>query len=142
MQALYAWTETNDMRSTLTRSPLFRRLIGSAFAVGLAATLGGCLGYDGEVQHGYVVDAQTLAQVKPGMSKENTLKVMGTPSTTSTVGGDAWYYISQKTEAKLQFMKPRAKREKGGVAPALPDRSVAMRLSAPGWRAAAARRCW
>jgi len=95
------------MRSRLTRSPLSRRLIGSAFVVGLAATLGGCLGYDGEVQHGYVVDAQTLAQVKPGMSKENTLKVMCTPSTTSTVGGDAWYYISQKTEAKLQFMKPQ-----------------------------------
>lgn len=95
------------MRSTLTRGLISRRLIGVALAAGLAATLGGCLGYDGEVQHGYVVDAQTLAQVKTGTSKESTLKVMGTPSTTSTVGGDAWYYISQKTDAKMQFMKPQ-----------------------------------
>ena len=28
---------------------------------------------------------------------------MAPPSTTSTVGGDAWYYISQKTERKLAF---------------------------------------
>ena len=94
------------MRSIWTRQPFSRRLIGATFAAGLAATLGGCLGYDGEVQHGYVVDAPTLAQVKSGTTKENTLKIMGTPSTTSTVGGDAWYYISQKTDAKLQFMKP------------------------------------
>ena len=29
---------------------------------------------------------------------------MGTPSTTSTVGGDAWYYIGQKMHRALAFM--------------------------------------
>ena len=29
---------------------------------------------------------------------------MGTPSTTSTVGGDAWYYIGQKLSRELAFM--------------------------------------
>ncbi len=29
---------------------------------------------------------------------------MGTPSTTSTVGGDAWYYIGQKMSRALAFM--------------------------------------
>ena len=94
------------MRFNLSSMLLSRRVLGAAFATTLAASLGGCLGYDGEIQHGYVVDNQTLAQVKTGTSKEATLKIMGTPSTTSTVGGDAWYYISQKTDAKLQFMKP------------------------------------
>ena len=95
------------MRSMVTRKPLSSRIVAATFAGALALGLAGCLGYDGELQHGYVVDAQTLAQVKTGASKEAALKIMGTPSTTSTVGGDAWYYISQKTEAKLQFMKPQ-----------------------------------
>ena len=75
-------------------------------ALALAAGLGGCLGYDGTVQRGYVIDEKLLAQVKQGTAAEAVLNVMGTPSTTSTVGGDAWYYISQKVEKKFEFMKP------------------------------------
>ena len=75
-------------------------------ALALAAGLGGCLGYDGTVQRGYVIDEKLLAQVRPGSAAEQVLTVMGTPSTTSTVGGDAWYYISQRVEKKFEFMKP------------------------------------
>lgn len=74
-------------------------------AAGLLATsLGGCLGYDGEIQHGFQADASVLADVKPGYSAEQVLVLLGTPSTTSTVGGDAWYYFSQKTKHELAFM--------------------------------------
>jgi outer membrane protein assembly factor BamE (lipoprotein component of BamABCDE complex) len=72
----------------------------------LSATLGGCLGYDGDVQHGYQMDPQSLADVKQGQTAEQVLVTLGTPSTTSTVGGDAWYYISQKTDRSIAFMKP------------------------------------
>ena len=78
-----------------------------AVIVCLAVPLAGCLGYDEEVQRGYVVDDKLLAQVKPGEPAEKVLSVLGTPSTTSTVGGDAWYYVSQKVEQKLEFMKPQ-----------------------------------
>ena len=78
-----------------------------AVVTGLALTLGACLGYDEEVQRGYVVDDKLLAQVKTGEAAEKVLSVMGTPSTTSTVGGDAWYYVSQKVEQKLEFMRPQ-----------------------------------
>jgi len=73
--------------------------------LGLGLLLAGC-GYDGTVQRGYVVDPDTLAEVKPGMPAEKVLTVLGTPSTTSTVGGDSWYYISQKVERKVAFMSP------------------------------------
>ena len=74
-------------------------------AIGLlACSLGGCLGYDGEVSHGFQADPQVLADVKTGSSAEQVLVLLGTPSTTSTVGGDAWYYISQKTSRSLAFM--------------------------------------
>ena len=32
------------------------------------------------------------------------LALLGTPSTTSTVGGDAWYYIGQKMQHTLSFL--------------------------------------
>jgi outer membrane protein assembly factor BamE (lipoprotein component of BamABCDE complex) len=70
----------------------------------LAFSLAGCLGYDGVVNRGAVVDSRAIAQVKTGMPAPQVLSVVGTPSTTSTVGGDAWYYISQRTERSFAFM--------------------------------------
>jgi outer membrane protein assembly factor BamE (lipoprotein component of BamABCDE complex) len=78
-----------------------------AAATGLALGLSGCIGYDGDVVHGYQVDARQLDQIKIGSSAEQALVVMGTPSTTSTVGGDAWYYITQQTVRPVLFMDPK-----------------------------------
>lgn len=72
----------------------------------LGATLSGCLGYEGEVAHGYQLDPQAAADVRPGQTAEQVLVTLGSPSTTSTVGGDAWYYISQKTDRSIAFMRP------------------------------------
>jgi outer membrane protein assembly factor BamE (lipoprotein component of BamABCDE complex) len=78
------------------------------FAVGLlAGSLSGCLGYDGVVNRGAVFDQRKLAQVKLGLPAPQVLTILGTPSTTSTVGGDAWYYVSQRTERPLAFMQPK-----------------------------------
>ena len=77
-------------------------------AIGLLSlALAGCLGYDGDIQHGYQLDPQAMADVKPGQTAEQVLVTLGTPSTTSTVGGSAWYYIQQKTERPIAFMKPK-----------------------------------
>jgi len=74
-------------------------------ALALAAGLGGCLGYQGDFDRGYQVDQDSLAQVKVGATtKEQALTLLGTPSTTSTVGGDAWYYIGQKMHRAVAFM--------------------------------------
>jgi len=77
-----------------------------ALAAALSLSLAGCVGYDGDLQHGYVADERLLEQVKMGSSAEQVLVVLGTPSTTSTVGGAAWYYISQKTSQTLAFQQP------------------------------------
>ncbi len=77
----------------------------AAVLVGSLA-LGGCLGYEGLHYRGYVLDEKAAEQVRTGASAEQVLVVMGTPSTTSTIGGDAWYYISQKVERPLAFMQP------------------------------------
>lgn len=80
------------------------RTVRLAAAAGLAISLSGCLGYDGTINRGYVADSRTVEGLRPGLSKEQTLSQLGTPSTTSTVGGDAWYYISQRVERPVAFM--------------------------------------
>ena len=82
-----------------------RRLAALAGVVWLGAALSGCIGYDGDFDRGYQVDEQSLDKVKVGAtSKQEALALLGTPSTTSTIGGDAWYYIGQKMQRSLAFM--------------------------------------
>ena len=90
----------HERQMTATRGRVTRLFA----AAGLTVMLGGCLGFDGTVHRGYVADARTVDALRPGLSKEQVLAQLGTPSTTSTVGGDAWYYISQKVERPVAFM--------------------------------------
>jgi outer membrane protein assembly factor BamE (lipoprotein component of BamABCDE complex) len=80
-----------------------RLVVAGSLALGLCGC-GGSL--SGEVQHGYQLDQRSLDQIKVGSSAEQVLVVMGYPSTTSTIGSEAWYYISQTTERPLHFLKP------------------------------------
>ncbi len=84
------------------------RMIGLPFAIAVASlaltTLSGCGGE--EYQHGYVQSADAISQIQPGSSREQVILVLGTPSSTSTIGGESFYYISQKTARDLAFMEP------------------------------------
>lgn len=98
------------MRSIAAPEGRNARRTGPARALAVSALLAlaglsGCstLG-DGVIHRGYVFDDQTLGQVKIGAPAEQVLTILGTPTTTSTVGGDAWYYISQKVEQPLPSM--------------------------------------
>lgn len=75
-----------------------------AAAAAVAVSLSGCLGYEGVVNRGAVLDSRSTSQIKPGMSAQQVMTTLGTPSTTSTVGGDGWYYVSQRIERKFAFM--------------------------------------
>ncbi len=92
-------------------NPVCERRLGSRarkifLAAALALSVSGCLGYNGSVQRGYIVDDKALYQVKPGMPAEKVQEILGDPSTTSTVGGDAWYYVSQMVDQSFAFLKP------------------------------------
>ena len=93
------------MRPSLNTRSRARRLVVLAGVTWLGAALSGCIGYEGEFERGYQVDSESLDKVKVGAtSKQEALALLGTPSTTSTIGGDAWYYIGQKMERSLAFM--------------------------------------
>jgi outer membrane protein assembly factor BamE (lipoprotein component of BamABCDE complex) len=69
-----------------------------------AATLSGC---GAQIdRHGHVFIDIDLDTIQPGMSKDEVKTVLGSPDTTSTIGGDAFYYISTTTKT-IAFMKPR-----------------------------------
>src|ERR1700683_2056886 len=68
----------------------------------LALSLGGCFGET--FQRGYVLPDGALEQIRLGASQEQVLIVLGTPSTVATVSGEAFYYISQRSERPVSFM--------------------------------------
>jgi outer membrane protein assembly factor BamE (lipoprotein component of BamABCDE complex) len=81
------------------------KFCGAVVALAVLAPLSGCIGYDGDFDRGYQIDEQSLAKVTVGKTdKRSALELLGTPTTTSTVGGDAWYYIGQKMHRALAFM--------------------------------------
>ena len=92
-----------------------RRRLVQSFArlalLGLAgAGLSGCIGE--ELRHGYQVDQAALATIKPGMSPEQVLQILGTPSKVSTVGNKSWYYISQNTRRTIMFLGEQVEDQK------------------------------
>lgn len=56
-------------------------------------------------RHGHVFIDVDLAQIQPGMTKDQVTQAFGSPDTTSTVGGGAFYYIST-TQKSYAFFKP------------------------------------
>jgi outer membrane protein assembly factor BamE (lipoprotein component of BamABCDE complex) len=56
-------------------------------------------------RHGHVFIDVDLDQIQPSMSKKEVQTVLGSPDTTSTIGGDAYYYIST-TQKTIAFLKP------------------------------------
>lgn len=78
-------------------------LVRLAFAAALGGALAGCTMGE-EFQRGYLLDERAVAQVQAGMSADQVLQTLGTPSTSSTVGNQGWYYISQRSQRRVQFM--------------------------------------
>jgi outer membrane protein assembly factor BamE (lipoprotein component of BamABCDE complex) len=66
--------------------------------------LAGCGSFSETLSRGYVLQEGTLEQIPVGASQEQVLIVLGTPSTVATVSGEAFYYISQKSQRSAAFM--------------------------------------
>jgi len=85
-----------------------RKATNSARAVLLASAmtlaLAGC-GVQQVSRHGYVPDEGALDQIQIGSSREQVELIMGTPSTTATLGDEVYFYISE-TRKQMLFLKP------------------------------------
>ncbi|HZV20474.1 MAG TPA: outer membrane protein assembly factor BamE [Hyphomicrobiales bacterium] len=58
------------------------------------------------IRQGHLFQEEDIAQIHEGMSKDQVVLALGTPDTQSTVGGSAYYYISQTAVQPVAFMKP------------------------------------
>ena len=81
-----------------------KRPLGACLAAALlASALTGC---GAQIdRHGHVFMDVDLAQVQPGMSKDQVMTTLGSPDTTSSINGEAYYYIST-TQKSYAFFKP------------------------------------
>ncbi len=79
-------------------------LARSLAAVFIAFSLGACAA--DIARHGHVFAEEDLKQVKEGMSRDQVILALGTPDTKSTVGQEAFYYISTTTKRSAAFMSP------------------------------------
>jgi outer membrane protein assembly factor BamE (lipoprotein component of BamABCDE complex) len=76
------------------------RLVTAVAALSLM--LAGC--FSETYQKGYIVPEGALEQIPIGSTQEQVLIVLGTPSTVATVSGEAFYYISQRSERAIGFL--------------------------------------
>jgi outer membrane protein assembly factor BamE (lipoprotein component of BamABCDE complex) len=75
----------------------------AALALG-AIELGGCaISVD---QRGKLPDPDRITEVQPGKTtKDQVVKILGSPSSSSTFDDNTWYYISRKTK-QVAFFQP------------------------------------
>jgi|SRR6185312_10971316 len=76
----------------------------TALALCLALAAAGCGRFSETLSRGYVLQEGALEQIPIGASQEQVLIVLGTPSTVATVSGEAFYYISQRSERSAAFL--------------------------------------
>jgi outer membrane protein assembly factor BamE (lipoprotein component of BamABCDE complex) len=69
----------------------------------IAAPLAGC---GAQIdRHGHVFTDVDVGQVQAGMSKDQVKATLGSPDTTGTINGEAYYYIAT-TQKSYAFFKP------------------------------------
>ncbi len=76
----------------------FRTVIFSATAIWALAACEPTV-----AERGNMVDPDKLAQVKPGASKEEVAKLLGSPTEIGTFDENYWFYMGQRTEQESFF---------------------------------------
>ena len=89
---------------THNRHRAARKVRALALTLACALALAGCGSFSETLQRGYVLPEGALEQIPVGASQEQVLIVLGTPSTVATVNGEAFYYISQKSQRDVAFL--------------------------------------
>ncbi len=87
----------NLLSVTASRQALAAILLGVSLLSGCGAQID---------RHGHVFIDVDVNSIQPGMTKDQVTGVLGSPDTTSTIAGEAYYYIST-TQKTVAFLKPR-----------------------------------
>jgi outer membrane protein assembly factor BamE (lipoprotein component of BamABCDE complex) len=83
---------------------MFSRGVTTATAGLLAIGLGACVA--SVDQRGNLPEPEKIAQIQPGSTtRDQVVKILGTPSSTGIFNDKSWYYISRKTK-RVAFFEP------------------------------------
>ena len=83
---------------------MFSRGVTTAAAGLLAIGLGACVA--SVDQRGNLPEPEKIAQIQPGSTtRDQVVKILGTPSSTGIFNDKSWYYISRKTK-RVAFFDP------------------------------------
>ena len=74
----------------------------------LAALLGGCVVYHQPIYQGNLLEAKNVEQVKPGMSKQDVMALLGSPSIADPFHSQRWDYVATEQDRRGQS-KPNIK---------------------------------
>lgn len=102
------------MQSTMRRRAPLEIVMSVSFArIGLVAGLGLTLAMGAcaplRSHQGYIIDADLVNSVQPGVDNRNSVaQVLGRPTIASQFGAQDWYYVSRDSR-NLNFQKPKAK---------------------------------
>jgi outer membrane protein assembly factor BamE (lipoprotein component of BamABCDE complex) len=93
------------MPVSVSQPTLLRRSASLVFSLLGAALISGCAA--SVEQRGHLPNPEKIADIHPGTTtKEEVIKVLGTPSSVSVFNDDkSWYYISRRT-AQTAFFDP------------------------------------
>jgi outer membrane protein assembly factor BamE (lipoprotein component of BamABCDE complex) len=105
-EAAAAAHEEASVSVVSSKLPFAFHAFAAALVVSAAMMLPGCSRMGETNVHGIVVSETMLAQVKPGTPQQAVIEALGTPSTTSTINGEAFYYVSQTTSRPVAFLQP------------------------------------
>src|SRR5262245_6072654 len=80
------------------------RLSSVYCAASIGAMIAGCAGV--VEQRGNLPPPEKLAEIQPGVtSKDEVIKILGSPSSVSIFNDKSWYYISRRT-GQIAFFEP------------------------------------
>lgn len=79
-------------------------MVAAAVVVAVAALTAACA--PTVIKHGHQFRDSDVAQISPGLSQEQVKGVLGSPTTTATVGGGSAFYYISSTETQTAFFKP------------------------------------
>jgi outer membrane protein assembly factor BamE (lipoprotein component of BamABCDE complex) len=85
------------------RTVISARPLSAGMAVAAALAIAGCA--PNVEQRGYLPTSSAIAQIHPGKTtKDEVVKILGSPSSVGVFDPNAWYYISKRTSQSAFFL--------------------------------------
>ncbi len=99
-----------DLRPSLSQAVAVVLVLAAGAGCGYAPRIPGVTPYRMEIQQGNFVSQEMVAQLKPGMTKDQVRFILGTPMVTDIFHADRWDYIYWREASNGSAREPQGDR--------------------------------